>query len=124
MLTAVSLFAGVGGFDIALERAGVKVTAMVEWDKNAQGVLRHRFPDTALFGDVQEVSGDGLRAAGFVPERWDPHRRVPLPGSIRGRQASWTGWRTLWPVLGDHALVRRALPEVAHPRKRPGLLSS
>ena len=29
-LTAVSLFAGVGGFDLALERAGVEVVAAVE----------------------------------------------------------------------------------------------
>ena len=69
MLTAVSLFAGVGGFDLALQRAGVEVKAMVEWDKNAQGVLRHRFPSVPLFGDVQEVTGDDLRGAGFVPER-------------------------------------------------------
>ncbi len=34
MTTAVSLFAGVGGFDLALERAGVKVVASVEWDKH------------------------------------------------------------------------------------------
>jgi tRNA G37 N-methylase Trm5 len=30
VLTAVSLFAGVGGFDLALERNGVKVVAAVE----------------------------------------------------------------------------------------------
>ena len=30
-LTAVSLFAGVGGFDLALERNGVKVVASFEW---------------------------------------------------------------------------------------------
>ena len=35
--TAVSLFAGVGGFDLALERAGVKVVASVEIDKHARG---------------------------------------------------------------------------------------
>jgi DNA (cytosine-5)-methyltransferase 1 len=42
MTTAVSLFAGVGGFDLALERAGVKVVATVEWDKHAQKVLQRR----------------------------------------------------------------------------------
>ena len=36
MRTAVSLFAGVGGFDLALERAGVKVVASVEIDNKAQ----------------------------------------------------------------------------------------
>lgn len=68
-LTAVSLFAGVGGFDLALTRAGVKVVAAVEIDKAARGVLRDQFPDVTLFSDVREVTGDALRAAGFVPER-------------------------------------------------------
>jgi len=67
MTTAVSLFAGVGGFDLALERAGVKVVATVEWDKHAQKVLQRRFPNAALFGDIQGVTGEQLRAAGFNP---------------------------------------------------------
>jgi DNA (cytosine-5)-methyltransferase 1 len=56
MTTAVSLFAGVGGFDLALERAGVKVVASVEWDKNAQNVLRKQFPNAQVFGDIQGVT--------------------------------------------------------------------
>ena len=38
-LTGVSLFAGVGGFDLAMERNGVKVVAAVEIDKKCQEVL-------------------------------------------------------------------------------------
>lgn len=68
-LTAVSLFAGIGGFDLALQRAGVKVVAAVEIDPAARKVLARHFPDTVLFEDVREVTGDALRAAGFVPER-------------------------------------------------------
>jgi DNA (cytosine-5)-methyltransferase 1 len=68
-LTAVSLFAGIGGFDLALERSGVNVVAAVEIDDAARGVLADQFPDTTLFTDVREVTGDDLRAAGFVPER-------------------------------------------------------
>lgn len=56
--TAVSLFAGVGGFDLALERAGVKVVASVEIDKKAQEVLRRHFPDSTIFGDVTGVTGE------------------------------------------------------------------
>jgi DNA (cytosine-5)-methyltransferase 1 len=68
-LTAVSLFAGIGGFDLALHWAGVKVVAAVEIDPAARKVLARHFPDTVLFEDVREVTGDALRAAGFVPER-------------------------------------------------------
>ena len=68
-LTAVSLFAGVGGFDLAFQRAGVKVTAAVEIDKKCRDVLALQFPETKLFDDVKEVTGEQLRATGFIPER-------------------------------------------------------
>ena len=68
-LTAVSLFAGIGGFDLAVERAGVKVAAAVEIDPACRGVLRRHFPQTKVFNDVTEVTGEQLRAAGFVPGR-------------------------------------------------------
>jgi len=35
-LTGVSLFAGVGGFDLAMERNGVDVVASVEIDKKCK----------------------------------------------------------------------------------------
>ena len=35
----VSLFAGIGGFDLAFERAGAEVVACVEIDKNCFAVL-------------------------------------------------------------------------------------
>jgi DNA (cytosine-5)-methyltransferase 1 len=73
--TAVSLFAGVGGIDAALERAGFRVVAAVEINPAARGVLRERFPDVILFNDVTEVSGAQLRAAGFVA-RGGPHEET------------------------------------------------
>jgi DNA (cytosine-5)-methyltransferase 1 len=66
-LTGASLFAGIGGFDLALENNGIKIVAQVEIDKKAQEVLRSRFPNSALFGDVTEVSGKDLIGAGFEP---------------------------------------------------------
>src|SRR5580693_5517383 len=68
-LTAVSLFAGIGGFDLAFERAGVEVAAAVEIDPACRAVLARRFPQTTLFPDVSEVTGDQLRTAGLVPGR-------------------------------------------------------
>ena len=45
MLTGVSLFAGVGGFDLAMTRNGVKVVATVEIDKKCNEVLAKHFPE-------------------------------------------------------------------------------
>jgi DNA (cytosine-5)-methyltransferase 1 len=68
MLTAVSLFAGVGGFDLAFKRAGIKVTAAVEIDKKCRDVLALQFPETKLFEDVKGVTGEQIRATGFIPD--------------------------------------------------------
>lgn len=122
-LTAVSLFAGVGGIDLALERAGITVTAAVEIDNAARGVLANRFSNTTLFTDVTEVTGDQLRATGFVPERGILTFGWPCQGnSIAGTRGGMADPRSgLW----RH--VVRLLDEL-HPRwflgeNVPGLLS-
>lgn len=122
-LTAVSLFAGIGGFDLALERAGVRVVAAVEIDPAARSVLRRRFPDVTLFEDVTEVTGDQLRAAGFVPERGIVTAGWPCQGnSVAGRRGGMADPRSgLW----SH--VRRLLAETSAAwfigENVPGLLS-
>ncbi|MCI0686304.1 MAG: DNA cytosine methyltransferase, partial [Sporichthyaceae bacterium] len=66
---AVSLFAGIGGVDLALHRAGIPVVASVELDPARRAVLTRHWPDLTLFNDVTEVSGEQLRDAGFDPGR-------------------------------------------------------
>ncbi len=51
----ISLFAGIGGFDLALERAEMVGDSMVEIDKNCQNILRRHFPNSRIYNDVQEV---------------------------------------------------------------------
>lgn len=123
-MNAVSLFAGVGGFDIALERNGIDVVAAVEIDANARGVLRHRFPHTQLFTDVCEVTGKDLLNAGF-----DPRTGIIVGGfpcqdlSVAGKRAGLEGARSglFWEIV-------RLLDETkAHSfilENVPGLLSS
>ena len=62
----ISLFAGVGGFDLGMERSGHECVAQVEWDKNAAGVLKRRWPDVPLFCDVSKVTADDLPDADFI----------------------------------------------------------
>lgn len=45
-LTAISLFAGIGGIDLALGQAGIPTIAAVEIAAAARGVLATHFPDT------------------------------------------------------------------------------
>lgn len=61
-----SLFAGVGGFDMGFEQAGWECSWQVEWDKNCQKVLSHRWPDVPKHLDVQTVSGYQLKPVDTV----------------------------------------------------------
>lgn len=47
-----SLFSGVGGFDLGLDRAGMICAAQVEKDDYARGVLFRHWPDVPKFDDV------------------------------------------------------------------------
>ncbi len=97
-LTAVSLFAGIGGLDLACQRAGIAVTAAVEIDPGCRGVLARHFPATTLFEDVTEVTGDQLRSAGFVPHRGVVCAGWPCQGnSVAGRRGGLADPRSgLW----------------------------
>jgi DNA (cytosine-5)-methyltransferase 1 len=123
-MNAVSLFAGVGGFDLALERAGVPVVAAVEIDKNASGVLAHRFPNSTLFGDIQEVTGNDLLRAGFIPERGIITGGFPCQDlSVAGKRAGLAGGRSglFWEIC---RLLDDLHPKYFILENVPGLLSS
>lgn len=50
-----SLFSGVGGIDLAFERAGFTVAWQVEIDRQARSVLARNWPDVPRFEDVRDV---------------------------------------------------------------------
>lgn len=50
-----SLFAGIGGFDLGFERAGMRVSWQVEQDAYCRAVLAQHFPHAARYEDVREV---------------------------------------------------------------------
>ncbi len=86
----ISLFAGVGGFDKGLEQAGHKCVAQVEWDKNAAGVLKHRWPDVPLFCDVSKVSADDLPDADFITYGF-PCQDLSVAGKREGLDGKRSG---------------------------------
>lgn len=67
-MKVLSLFSGVGGFDLGLEAAGMETVAMCEWDKKAASVLRRHWPDIPIYGDVSDLTGAQLIADGVLPD--------------------------------------------------------
>ena len=53
MSTFVSLFAGIGGFDLGLESQGHTCVGQVEIDKHAQKILKKHWPHVPLHDDVR-----------------------------------------------------------------------
>lgn len=123
-LTAVSLFAGVGGFDLAMQRNGIEVVAAVEIDKKCRDVLAAKFPQTKLFDDVKEVTGEQLRSAGFIPERGIITGGFPCQDlSIAGLRKGLAGERSglFHQII---RLVDELEPKFIVLENVPGLLSS
>jgi DNA (cytosine-5)-methyltransferase 1 len=63
------LFAGIGGFELGLGAAGHASMLLCESWAPAQAVLKARFPDAVVHGDIRELRRlpDGIEiiAAGF-----------------------------------------------------------
>jgi DNA (cytosine-5)-methyltransferase 1 len=123
-LTGVSLFAGVGGFDLAMERNGVEVVANVEIDKQCQKVLAKHFPKAKQFSDITDVKGSDLIGAGFEPSRGIITGGFPCQDlSVAGKRAGLVGERSglFWEIA---RLIEETKTEWFILENVPGLLTS
>ena len=62
-MKALSLFAGIGGLDIAAEWAGIKTVAFCEIEPYAQAILAKHWPGIPIYEDVVKL--DGKKVAGI-----------------------------------------------------------
>lgn len=123
-LTGVSLFAGVGGFDLAMERNGVDVVANVEIDKQCQKVLAKHFPKAKQFSDITDVKGSDLIGAGFEPSRGIITGGFPCQDlSVAGKRRGLAGERSglFWEIA---RLIEETKTEWFILENVPGLLTS
>jgi DNA (cytosine-5)-methyltransferase 1 len=103
-LRVLSLFAGIGGFDLGLERAGMKVVGQCEIDPFCRKVLRKHWPDVWLHDDVRTLTGDMVREhCGQVDVICGGY---PCQGeSVAGNRKGVEDDRWLWPhyfrLLGE-----------------------
>ncbi len=88
----VSLFAGIGGFDLGFERAGMQCVAQVEIDPYCRAVLAKHWPDVLRFEDVRKVGKHNLPPADVIVGGF-PCQPHSLAGKRRGAEDD----RDLWP---------------------------
>lgn len=117
-LRYLSLFSGIGGFDLGFDRAGMVCAGQVEYDEKARSVLTQHWPDVKRMNDVREVKGDEFGAIDVICGGF-PCQDV----SVAGRRAGLAGERSgLW--FDFHRLVDAVKPRVVIIENVPGLLSS
>lgn len=64
-LKYISLFSGIGGFDLGFDRAGMECVLQVEKDEKARAVLAHHWPNVPKMELVEDVTRDKIRQLGI-----------------------------------------------------------
>ncbi len=65
-MTFGSLFTGIGGFDLGLERAGMRCLWQVENNAYCTRVLEKHWPRVRRYGDIREIDPSGIAAVDLV----------------------------------------------------------
>lgn len=118
-MNVLSLFAGIGGLDLGLERAGMRVVGQVEIDPYCQRVLAKHWPNVPRHDDVRTAA-----------DWWTSEQRPRVdvvcggfpcqPVSEAGRGMAQEDARWLWPAMAHVVAALRPSWMVAE--NVPGLL--
>ena len=108
MTTIGSLFSGIGGFELGLERAipGGRTCWQVEQDGFCQGVLKRHWPDSELFDDVRDVGSHNLTAVDLICGGF-PCQDISVAGDGGGLNGKRSG---LWWEM--HRVISEIRPQV------------
>jgi len=86
-LTVGSMFSGIGGLDLGLERAGMEVKYFVEKDKYAQLVLKKHWPGVPIYDDIITLRTDELPTVDIIAGG-PPCQDFSVAGKRKGLEGS------------------------------------
>ena len=120
-MNGLSLCSGIGGLDIAFEKAGGKILAFCELDAFCQKVLHKHWPDVPIFRDIRQLSrevieNEGIRSAVDIIYGGFPCQ----PFSVAGKQKGTDDGRYLWPEFSR--LVWELRPSWVLAENVPGIV--
>lgn len=114
----ISLFTGIGGFDLAFKNAGMECAWMCEIDKKCQEVLRKNFNGVKIYDDVRSIGRDNTESVDLICGGF-PCQDL----SIAGKRAGLAGERSgLWFEFAR--IIDEIEPKWVVAENVPGLLSS
>ena len=91
-ITFGSLFTGIGGIDLGLERAGMECKWQVEIDEFCLKVLNKHWPDVPKYKDVYDVGKENLETVDLIAGGFPCQ-----PVSEAGKEGGEKDERWLWP---------------------------
>ena len=100
-LTVGSLFSGIGGLDLGLERAGLKVIWQSEIDPYCNKVLKKHWPEVTNYGDIKQIDWRTIERPNVICGGYPCQ-----PFSVAGNRRGTDDPRHLWPW------VRTAISEL------------
>jgi DNA (cytosine-5)-methyltransferase 1 len=123
-MKAISLFSGIGGFELAMQRAGIDVIGSCEIDKKARQLLQARFPLSNHYENVTELTGEQLKKDGFDGANGIITAGFPCQDlSVAGLRKGLAGKRSglFWEII---RIIDETHPKFVILENVPGLLSS
>jgi len=93
-MKVLSLFSGVGGFDMGLENAGMETVFQCEWDKHANTILNKHWPDVPKWEDVSTLTGKHILSKAPVIDvvAWgSPCQDLSVAGKRSGLEGERSG---------------------------------
>lgn len=105
-LRVLDLFSGVGAYSLGLERTGgFETVAFCEIEAYPRKILRKHWPHVPIYENVEQLTGDRLRADGIVPDwivaGW-PCQDISSAGTGRGLDGERSGlWEHIARLAGE-----------------------
>jgi DNA (cytosine-5)-methyltransferase 1 len=90
----LSLFAGIGGFDLGLERVGMQCIGQIEINPFCQRVLAQHWPDVKRIGDIRDVKETEFGTVDLICGGFPCQ-----PFSTAGKRKGKDNDRYLWPEM-------------------------
>jgi DNA (cytosine-5)-methyltransferase 1 len=103
MIKIGSLFSGIGGFELGLERAipNSETIWQVEQNTYCQGILKKHWPQAKIYDDVRNITKDNVEPVDILCGGF-PCQDISVAGKMGGLTGERSGlWWEMWRIIGE-----------------------